>query len=66
MDLNDAIRMAEIGGHVRDDATMATDWTVRYVPEEKLLYLFRPSGERYRKLLISDAMRASFQWRMIS
>ena len=63
MDLNAAIHTAEHGGFVRDDMAMAPGWSVRYVAEEKLLYLFRPTGERYRKLLISNDMRASFQWR---
>jgi hypothetical protein len=63
MDLNDAIQTAESGGHVRDDATMSPDWTVRYVVEKKLLYYFTPKGEQAHRVYFSDAQRASCQWR---
>ena len=63
MDLNSAIYTAESGGHVRDEATMSPDWTIRYVAEEKLLYYFNPKGERAHKVHFSDMQRASYQWR---
>lgn len=65
MDLNAAIKTAEAGVTVRDDATMATDWTVRYIKEERLLYYFDPKGEKRHKVKFSDAMRASYQWRIV-
>jgi hypothetical protein len=65
VDLNSATHTAQCGAHIRDDANMREGWTVRWVAEEKLLYYFRPSGERAHKLIINDAHRASFQWRTI-
>lgn len=65
MDLNSAIHTAECGGHVRDDATMAADWTVRYVRNEKLLYYFDPKGEKKHKVRFSDTQRASPLWRTV-
>lgn len=65
MDLNSAIHTAECGGHVRDDATMSPDWTVRYVKEEKLLYYFDPKGEKRHRVKFSDAQRSSYQWRTV-
>jgi hypothetical protein len=63
MDLNSAIHTAQCGGHVRDDANMVAGWTVRWDAKEKLLYYFDPKGEKRHKIIFSDAMRASFQWR---
>ena len=63
VDLNSAIHSAECGAHIRDDITMATDWTIRYVVSEKCLYFFRPSGERAHKVRFTDAHRASYAWR---
>lgn len=63
MDLNSAEQAARSGACVRDDATMASDWTVRFVKEENLLYYFNPQGEKAHKVRFSDAMRASYQWR---
>lgn len=51
---------------VRDDANMAVDWTVRWHKPESLLYYFNPKGERKHKIKFSDAMRASFQWRVFT
>lgn len=66
MDLSSATYVArEQGAHVRDDATMREGWTVRWVPEEKLLYYFNPQNERKHKVQISDAQRASYQWRIM-
>jgi hypothetical protein len=65
MDLNDAIHTAQCGGFVRDDATMRTGWSVRYVKEEKLLFYFDPKGERAHRVQFSDAQRASFQWKIV-
>lgn len=64
MDLNGAIHMAQSGSAVRDDWTMKPGWTVRWIAEEKLLYFFTPKGEKARKIKFTDAMRASFQWRV--
>jgi hypothetical protein len=65
MDLNSAMHTAECGGHVRDDTTMRADWTVRYVPTEKLFYYFNPKGEQAHRVQFSDAQRASIQWRTV-
>lgn len=65
MDLNAAIKTAEAGLIVRDDATMALGWTVRYVKPEKLLYYFDPKNEKRHKINFSDAQRASFRWRIV-
>lgn len=65
MDLNDATHSAQCGGFVRDDATMRHGWTVRWVPEEKLLYYFDPKGEKAHKIKFTDQMRASYQWRTV-
>jgi len=65
MDLNGAVQAAQSGEHIRDDATMKPDWTVRFVAEEKLLYYFNPRGERAHMVRLSDAHRASFQWRTV-
>jgi hypothetical protein len=65
MDLNEATRSAQCGRFVRDDATMRHGWTVRWVGEEKLLYYFTPRGDKAHKILFSDAMRASYQWRTV-
>jgi hypothetical protein len=65
MDLNSAMHTAECGGHVRDDATMRADWTVRYIAKEKLFYYFNPQGERAHKVRFSEAQRASIQWRTV-
>lgn len=65
MDLNSAIHTAQCGGHVRDDATMIAEWTVRYDADEKLLYYFNPRGEKAHRVRFSDAQRASFQWRTV-
>lgn len=67
MDLNSAVQAAaRNGAHIRDDATMKEGWTVRFVKEEALLFYFDPKGERAHKLRISDAQRASFQWRIVT
>jgi len=63
MDLNDAVHTAQCGGFVRDDATMAPGWSVRWDKDEKLLYYFNPKGERAHRIRFSDQMRASYQWR---
>lgn len=63
MDLNSAISLAEVNIPVRDDLTMATGWTIRLDPKEKLLYYHRPTGERAHKVRFSDAHRSSFAWR---
>ena len=65
MDLNSAMHAAQSGGRVRDDATMAPDWTVRFVSSEGLFYYFDPEGKRAHKIKFSDAQRASFQWRVV-
>jgi hypothetical protein len=66
MDLNSAVHEAECGVSVRDDRTMAPDWTVRWVAEDKLLYYFRPNGERAHRVRFTDAQRASPLWRAMS
>lgn len=66
MDLNQAISVAQSGGFVRDDANMRVGWTVRWSPDDKLLYYFKPTGEKAHKIIFSDPMRASFQWRTVS
>lgn len=65
MDLNSAIQTAQSGERVRDDATMSIGWTVRWVAAEKLLYYFKPTGEKAHKIIFNDQMRASFQWRAV-
>jgi len=65
MDLNAAIKAAESGVAVRDDATMTVGWTMRYVKEDKLLYYFNPKGERAHRVAFHDAQRASYQWKII-
>lgn len=65
MDLNSAVDAAEAGATVRDDATMTADWTIRYIPKEKLLFYFNPKGEQAHKVRFSDAQRASFSWRVV-
>lgn len=65
MDLNEAVHAAQCGAHVRDDATMKPEWTVRSVADDKLLYYFNPKGERAHKVRFSDAQRSSFQWRTV-
>ncbi len=63
MDLNSAIHTAEHGGFVRDDTTMSLGWSIRLVPEKKLLFYFNPKGEQAHQVHFSDAQRSSFQWR---
>jgi len=64
MDLNNAIQTAEsVGAHIRDDATMRTGWTLRWVAEKKLFFYFDPKGEQAYRVQFSDAQRASSQWR---
>ena len=65
MDLNDATRVAQSGGFVRDDENMRHGWTVRWVADEKLLYYFNPQGEKAHKIVFTDLMRASYQWRTV-
>jgi hypothetical protein len=65
MDLNSAIHEAQVrGARVRDDATMRPGWIIRWDPADQLLYYFRPNGEKAHKVVFSDAMRASPQWRL--
>lgn len=63
MDLNQAFAVAKTGVAIRDDATMASEWTVRWHEKEKLLYYHDPKGVKRHKIKFSDAQRASFQWR---
>lgn len=77
MDLNDAMHTARCGGFVRDDANMKADWKVGFVPKdvkqakrpplerEGLFYYFNPLGEQAHKIIFTDAMRSSFQWRTL-
>lgn len=78
MDLNSAIHTARCGGHVRDDANMAPDWKVCFVPKlgaenasrplserEGLLYYITPQGQRAHVVRISDSMRSSYQWKTV-
>jgi hypothetical protein len=66
MDLNEATLSAKCGSIVRDDATMKPGWTVRFVAEEKLLFYFNPKGDKANKILFTDAMRASYRWRVVA
>lgn len=76
MDLNSAMHTARCGGKVRDDAVMRADWGVAFFPvttkenmkrppaeREGLFYYVNPLGEKAHKIIFSDAMRSSFQWR---
>lgn len=75
MDLNDAMHTARCGGKVRDDANMKADWTVVFVPKDAaqmkrpvlerdgLFYYVNPLGEKAHKIMFTDAMRSSYQWR---
>lgn len=78
MDLNSAIHTARCGGYVRDDGTMVDGWKVCFVPKEGkenaklppadrlgLLYYINPLGERAHVVRITDAMRASYQWKTV-
>lgn len=66
MDLNSAVEAAKSGALVRDDATMREGWTVRWVPEQKLLYYFDPKGDKRHRIIFTDQHRSSFQWKIIS
>lgn len=78
MDLNAAMFVARSGYKVRDDATMKPDWAMTFVPtnakqmtkpdvdsREGLFFYVNPQGEQAHKIMFTDAMRASFQWRTI-
>lgn len=77
MDLNSAMHTARCGGKVRDDATMRLEWAVIFVPKDDkqsrrpplerdgLMFYVNPQGEKAHKLIITDAMRASFQWKTV-
>jgi hypothetical protein len=45
---------------------MKPGWTVRFVAEEKLLFYFNPKGDKANKILFTDAMRASYRWRVVA
>lgn len=79
MDLNDALQLCRRGSYVRDDATMAKDWKVHFVPaSDKRNMALQPNdrvGEFYyinpktgpaHQVRFSDAMKASFQWRVVT
>lgn len=78
MDLNSALHTARCGGYVRDDATMAPDWKVCFLPHDTPLnhklaraeqsgcYIYvDPKGEQAHAVRFSDAMKASYQWRTV-
>jgi hypothetical protein len=65
MDLNDAMLVAKAGRHVRDEANMRPEWTMRWDADAKLFYYFDPRGQRAHVIKFTDAMRASFQWRAV-
>lgn len=63
MDLNDALAIAKLGHLVRDDASMKPEWAVAW-RAGRFVYL-NPKGEEAHNTRFSDAMKASFQWRLI-
>lgn len=77
-DLNAALHSCRCGGYVRDDANMAPEWKIQFVPEDtkearrlprhkragKFQYI-NPQGEPAHDVRFSDAMKASWQWRVV-
>lgn len=76
MDLNDALHSCRCGAYIRDDANMAKDWKIHFIPDAEPRNLALPRSQQVgaffyinpktgpaHQVFFRDAMKASSQWR---
>lgn len=78
MDLNDALHSCRCGAYIRDDANMAPEWKICFVPDPNkknlalprgkqagAFFYINPKSEPAHLVVFRDAMKASYQWRTV-